>query len=321
MEKYNLVIIGAGICGLTAAYSAASEGIDKILVLEKEEDEGGICNQFIHTGFGKDIIGEEVTAPEFVDFVKHKVSEYSDAVTVKINSNVLSINEKKEIEYVNPEEGIKKVCAEAVILATGIKERYIKDISISTNYITGIFTIGEAQKIINLDGFMPGKAPVIMAKNKWSFLLARRLVLEGAEIKGIILEKSFEDVKTEEIEDIMIGMEFPIYEYSEITRINSNSRIESVIVKNLKNSAEEEISCDSLLITMDMQADLKTLEKLPLKLQEKDNLVEVNEKYETSIDGIFACGGIIYGKEIMNKKDISGIECGIQAGKYIKNKK
>lgn len=151
MPNYELIIIGAGIAGMTAAIGARERGIKKILMLEKESNVGGIINQCIHNGFGEKLIGEKVTGPEYICHIEKQLEKAN--VDVVLNANVLDITREKVVTYVSPKDGVKDESAGAIILAMGAKEKYSGNFLIPTNGLTGIFTVGEAQRIVNLEGY------------------------------------------------------------------------------------------------------------------------------------------------------------------------
>jgi len=315
MPNYDLVIIGAGIAGMTAAIGAAKEGIKKILIIERESYVGGIINQFIHNEFGKKLIGELVTGPEYVDFVERQINELG--IQIVLNTTVLDVTKDKVITYVNSEEGVKDITARSIIFAMGAKERYSGNVVIPTNGLTGIFTVGEAHRIINLEGYLPGRKTIIIAKDKWGFIVARRLIIEAGSIEGIVIEKTFKEMADAEIVSIIDGFDIPIIQNSRVIEIEGNNRIEKVKIMNLTNEAIEEKECDSLLLSVGFFPETLIIKKLNLKMNNEIAGPEVMD-FETSIDGLFACGNIIHGENVFHMKETDGIECGIKVAQYIK---
>lgn len=315
MSNYNLIVIGAGIAGMTAALGAAKSGIEKILIIEKEPFVGGIINQCIHNGFGRKLIGECVTGPEYIQYIKEEIQKQN--IDLILNSNVLDISSNRVVTYVSPTEGVKEVSANAVIFAMGAREKYSGNIMISTNTLTGIFTVGEAQRIVNLDGYIPGKNAIITAKDRWGFLLARRLIIEGGKISAVILEEDYESIKTDEIHGIVEGFDIPIIDKSRIIGIEGNTRINSVKLLNLENGIIIDKVCDCLLLSVGFIPETGRLKKLKVEIDEKTLAPKVND-YMTSVSGFFACGNIIYGEEALKIYEIDGIECGEKVAEYIK---
>lgn len=315
MPNYDLIIIGAGIAGMTAAIGAAKSGVKKILILERECNVGGIINQCIHNGFGEKIVGEEVTGPEYINFVEKQL-EKTD-VEIILNANVLGVTREKVVTYVNPKYGVKEESAGAVIFAMGSKERYRGNIIIPANLLTGIFTVSEVHRIVNLEGYLPGRKTVIVAKDKCGFIIARRLLIEGGSLEGIILEGTFDEIKNNEIEKIVAGFDMPIIENSKVIGVEGKSRIEKVKIINLNDNKIIEKECDSLLMSVGFIPENFLLKKIGIELDENTLGPKVLD-FKTSLDGFFACGNIIYGEAAFNMEEIDGIECGIKASEYIK---
>lgn len=317
MPEYDLIIIGAGIAGMTAAIGATREGIKKILVIEREASVGGIVNQFIHNGFGEEFLGYPVTGPEYVDFIEQRLKRLG--VEVLLNTTVLEITENKVVTYVNSDEGVKDVTAKGIILAMGAKEEYFGNIVIPINGLTGIFAIGEAQRIINLEGYLPGRRTMIIAKDKWAFIVARRLVIEGGKIEGIVIEKPFEEMIDEEIHNIIDGFDIPIIENSRVVEIQGKTRIEKMKIINLESKLICEKECDSLLLSGSFIPETAIIKNLKLSINNK-TLGPEETDYQTSLGGFFACGNIAYGENALMMKALNGIECGEKAAQYVVNK-
>ena len=315
MPSYDLIVIGAGIAGMTAALGAAKSGIEKILIIEKEASAGGIINQCIHNGFGKKFIGECVTGPEYIQFIKDEIEKQN--IDIILNSNVLDINRDRMVTYVSPSEGVKEVSASAIIFAMGAREKYSGNIMISTNTLTGIFTVRESQRIVNLDGYITGRNAVITAKDRWGFLLARRLIIEGGIVSAVVLEQDFKSVETDEIHNIIEGFDIPIIDNSRIIGIEGNTRINKVKLLNLKDKTTMDKECDCLLLSVGFIPESSRLKKLNIDIDERTLGPRVKD-YMTSTDGFFACGNIIYGEDALKISEIDGIECGEKAAEYIK---
>lgn len=315
MPNYDLIVIGAGIAGMTAALSAAKSGIKKILIIEKESTVGGIINQCIHNGFGETLMGERVTGPEYIEFIKDNIK--NENIELIVNSNVLDISRDKVITYVNPNEGVKEASANVIILALGAREQYSGNVMFSTNLLTGIFTVGEAQRIVNLYGYIPGRNAVITAKDKWGFLLARRLIIEGGSISAVVLEDDFKSLENEEILNIIDGFNIPVIDKARVIGIDGKTRVSSVTLQSLEDGSTLKKECDCLLISVSFIPNIGIVKKLNMDTDPNTLGIKVSD-YMTSIDGVFACGNIIYGKEVFNMSDVNGIECGKKAAEYIK---
>lgn len=317
MPEYDLIIIGAGIAGMTAAIGAAREGIEKILVIEREARVGGIINQFIHNGFGEEFLGQPVTGPEYVDFIEQRLENLG--IEILLNTTVLEIDENKTVTYVNSEEGVKEVTSRGIILAMGAKEEYFGNVVIPINGLTGIFAVGEAHRIINLEGYLPGRRTVIIAKDKWAFIVARRLLIEGGKIEGVVIEKPFEEMIDEEIHNIIDGFNIPIIESSRVVEIQGKTRIEKMKIMNLESKIICEKECDSLLLSGSYIPEISIIKNLKLKINNETLGLEAGN-YETSLEGFFACGNVMYGEKALSMSESNGIECGEKAAQYVINK-
>lgn len=316
MPDYDLIVIGAGISGMTAAIGAANEGLEKILVIEKEACVGGIINQCIHNGFGEKFMGEPVTGPEYVDFIEKELVA-NPQIELLLNTTVLDSTSEKKVTYVNSKDGVKSITAGAIIFSMGANEKYSGRIVFPTNGLTGIFTVGEAHKIINLEGYLPGRNAVIVVKDKWGFIVARRLSIEGGNIVCIVIEKSFEEIVDEEILDIIDGFEAEIIENSRVVEIEGKTRIEKLKIKNLNDQSIQERECDSLLLSVAFLPEISILKKLNLDIDRRILGIKVSE-FKTSLDGFFACGNIIYGEDAFHMAEADGMECGVKAAQYVK---
>lgn len=314
MPNYELIIIGAGIAGMTAAIGARERGIKKILILEKESNVGGLINQCIHNGFGEKLIGENVTGPEYIYHIEKQLEKAN--VDVVLNANVIDITREKVVTYVSPKDGVKDESAGVIIFAMGAKEKYSGSFLIPTNGLTGIFTVGEAQRIVNLEGYLPGKKTIIIAKDKWGFIMARRLIIEGGNVEGVILENEFNKIVNSEIESIIDGFNIPIIENSKVINVEGKTRVQKIKIMNLNDKRITEKECDSLLLSVGFVPEISILRKLKINFDDKTLGPKVTD-FKTSLDGFFACGNIIYGEAALNMEEINGTECGIKAAEYI----
>ncbi|GAA0069730.1 NAD(P)/FAD-dependent oxidoreductase [Clostridium sardiniense] len=314
MKKYDLVVIGGGISGMTATLAALQNGIKNILLIEREDEFGGILNQCIHNGFGKSYIEDEVTGPEFIEFIRLKLNKYE--FDKKKKTSVLNVSNGKVVTYVNEKDGVRDVKAKAIILATGCRERYTGNVLTPTNKFTGIFTIGNAHRFINLEGVLPGKNPVIIANNKWALILARRLEIEGGKVAALIINEESGFKLTDKNKDILEGFDINILENIKLLDIDGNKRINKVKLLDKKTEEIKEITCDSLFLSVGYYPELGMVKELNIKINEDTN-TPVVDNYETSEPGIFACGNIIYGKECIEMEDINGYDAGLVASNYI----
>lgn len=312
MNKYDIVIIGSGASGLSAGISALQCGIKSVLILEKEDVLGGNLNLFIDNGFGEYYLNKVVTGPELGSFL---IKDYKSlGGQYKIDTMVLEINRDKIITYVNPNEGLQEIKAEAIILAAGCREKYTGNIMVPIHKFTGIFTIGAAHRLVNYNGYLPGKKSIICGSNICTLILARRLVIEGAEVKGIVTErKSF---NRDEL-DIINGFNIPIIYRSEVVEIEGEERINLAKIKNEETDEITSVECDSLILSVGYLPDTDFIRKMSVMMS-GDKIY--NEDNCTSVDGIFICGTMDTGISGLFKSGESGIKVGKQVAKLILEK-
>lgn len=313
MNQYDLIVVGGGISGMTAALAALDKGIGNILILEREDALGGVLNQCIHNGFGKIILNAEVTGPEYINFIEEKIN--ADSVHIKLQANVLEIEEDMIVRYVSP-DGVIEVKGNAIILASGCRERYTGNIAIPTNSFTGIYTVGNAHRTITQEGYMPGKYPVIVANSKWGIILARRLVIEGAKIQGLLIDENENFTFNQDVEEFLNGFNIPIIKKCKVIEALGEERIEEVKIEEEDTNNIIGIPCDCLILSVGYFPEKDIIKNLKLEINAYTKGPKVDD-YETSIEGIFACGNLIYGVHALNEKGIDGFIAGEKAADYI----
>ena len=310
MNKYDLIIVGAGASGLSAGVSALKSGIKSVLILEKEDVLGGNLNLFIDNGFGEYYLNNIVTGPELGSIL---IKDYKElGGEYKVNTRVLEINRDKIITYVNPNEGIQEVEANAIILAAGCREKYTGNIMIHIHKFTGIFTTGAAHRLVNYSGYLPGKEVIITGDDMWTFILARRLVIEGANLKGIVTERKC--FNRDEL-DIVNGFNIPIIYTSEVIEIEGEERVNLAKVKNIETEEITSIECDSLILSVGYLPDNDFIRKMSL-IMDGDRIYSENNK--TSVEGIFITGTMEKGITDLFKSGENGFKVGKQVAKYLK---
>lgn len=316
MKEYELIVIGGGVAGMSASIAAKQNGVNDILLIEREERLGGIVNQCIHNGFGKKVLGTKVTGPEYIEYLKKDII----ALNIKYNLNtmVLRISHDNIITFVNPDEGMQQAKAKAIIVATGSREMYTGRINIINSKITGVYTIGTAQQFVNIHGYLPGKEIVIVGSNEISILVARRLIIEGAKIKAIVEDEKDITCKSSKIKNLIDIFSIPVLTSSAVTELIGNDRIEKVKVSSLdeENEYTEYIDCDCVLLAVDWIAETNLLRELKIDLSEGQTAI-VNNNMMTERKGIFCCGNVIHCYGYADDTTMEGIKTGKSAANYI----
>lgn len=308
---YDLIIIGAGVAGMTAAIAANENGVDNILLIERDREVGGLLNQCIHSGFGKSIFKTEFTGPEYIHVLRNKL-EYNN-VNVKLDTEVLDVSDDKVITYLNPDEGMQCVEAKSIILASGCREQYTGSIEFESKNLLGIFTCEDAHRIINFEGYLPGKEPIITVSNNWDLFIVKRFIIEGARVKSLIINTSESFKFTDEEKSIILGMDLSFIIDGRIIEVIGDKRIQGVKIYDKYNNESTIIACDSLIMSVNHFPEIGYININSIKDNKKINL----HNYKTSINGIFACGNVTYGNSVWKERDIDGIVSGIEAAKYI----
>lgn len=324
MEKIDLVIIGGGPAGMSAAVSARENGIENILILERDEKLGGILRQCIHNGFGLHKFGEELTGPEYAYRYEQKVKEMK--IPYMLNTMVLSISEDKIVTAVNPEKGIFTIDAKAIILAMGCRERPRGALNIAGRRPSGIFTAGTAQKFVNMRGAMPGKKVVILGSGDIGLIMARRMTLEGAKVEAVCELMPYSGGLARNIEQCLNDFDIPLLLSHTVIDIHGKDRLEGVTIAKVDDNrqpikgTERHIECDTLLLSVGLLPENELTVGAGIEMDNITGGAIVSQDRETSIPGVFACGNVLHVHDLVDFVSDEAEIAGKSAASYINNK-
>ena len=322
--KKELVIIGGGPAGMAAAVAAHEAGVKDILILERDNSLGGILRQCIHNGFGLHRFGEELTGPEYAFKYEQMVRELG--IPFMLDTMVIEVSDQKVVTAMNRENGIFTIEADAVILAMGCRERPKGALNIAGTRPAGIYTAGTAQKFVNMKGYMPGKKVVILGSGDIGLIMARRMTLEGAEVKSVCELMPYSGGLARNIEQCLNDFNIPLRLSHTVVDIHGKDRLEGVTIARVDENrrpikeSEEYIPCDTLLLSCGLIPENELTKGAGITLDRVTGGASVNGERETEIEGIFACGNVLHVHDLVDYVSEESAIAGKAAAKYIAGK-
>lgn len=323
MKNYDLVIVGGGPAGLAAAVSARDHGIESILIIERDKELGGILNQCIHNGFGLHTFKEELTGPEYASRFIEQVLERG--IEYKLNTMVMDISSDKKVTAMNREDGMFEIQAKAIILAMGCRERSRGALNIPGYRPAGIFSAGTAQRLVNMEGYMPGREVVILGSGDIGLIMARRMTLEGAKVKVVAELMPYSGGLKRNIVQCLNDFDIPLKLSHTVVDIEGKERIEAVTIAKVGADrkpipgTEERYTCDTLLLSCGLIPENELSKSVGIAIHPVTSGPIVGDNLETSIDGIFACGNVLHVHDLVDYVSQEATSAGKNAAYYIKN--
>lgn len=321
--RYDLVVIGGGPGGLAAAIEARNNGVENILVIERDKELGGILQQCIHNGFGLHEFKEELTGPEYAERFIKKLKEKN--IEYKLDTMVLEVTPEKIVHAINTVDGYMMIEAKAIVLAMGCRERTRGAISIPGERPSGVFTAGTAQRFINMEGYMVGKKVLILGSGDIGLIMARRMTLEGAEVQAVVELMPFSGGLARNIAQCLNDYNIPLYLSHTVVDIKGKERVEGVTIakvdenRRLIPGTEIEYECDTLLLSVGLIPENDISRKTGIVIDRRTSGPVVNEMMETSIPGIFACGNVVHVHDLVDFVSAEARKAGKAAAKFVKD--
>ncbi len=321
MTKHDLTIIGGGPAGIAAAIEAYKNGIEDIVILERDIELGGILNQCIHDGFGLHHFKRQLTGPEYSELVIAELKK--TAAKVLNNTMVLKIKEDNTVCAINPRDGYLEIKSRAVVLAMGCRERTRGAIRIHGSRPAGIFAAGTAQRLINIDGLLPGKRAVILGSGDIGLIMARRMTLAGAKVEAVLEIMPYSNGLSRNIAQCLDDFNIPLMLSTTITKVHGQDRVEGVTIASVDKNlvpipdTEKFIHCDTVLLSVGLIPENEISRQAQIEIDKTTNGPFVGELRQTSRPGVFACGNVLHVHDLVDFVSQEGVLAGSGAAKYI----
>jgi len=325
----SIVIVGGGPAGLAAAVSAKNAGVENVLILERDKELGGILNQCIHNGFGLHTFKEELTGPEYAARYIEQVKE--QRISYLLNTMVVDISVsktetgKKIVTAMNREKGLFEIKTDAVILAMGCRERPRGALNIPGYRPAGIYSAGTAQRLVNIEGKMPGKEVVILGSGDIGLIMARRMTLEGAKVKVVAELMPYSGGLKRNIVQCLDDYGIPLKLSHTVVDIDGKERVKGIVLAQVDEKlkpikgTEEYIPCDTLLLSCGLIPENELSAGLGVSMNPVTNGPVVNESLETDVEGVFACGNVLHVHDLVDYVSREATACGLNAANYVQN--
>ena len=317
---YDLIVVGGGPAGLSAACAAWDNGLRKILIVERDHELGGILNQCIHNGFGLHYFKEELTGPEYAGRFIQLLGQ--TGVEVRLDAMVLEVTPDRQVHMVSKKEGYRVEQARSIVLAMGCRERTRGAIGIPGSRPAGVYTAGAAQRYVNMEGWMPGRRVVILGSGDIGLIMARRMTLEGAEVLACVEVMPYSGGLNRNIVQCLDDYGIPLYLSHTVTDIRGERRVEQVVVSQVDErrnpipGTEMVFDCDTLLLSVGLIPENELTRQAGIEMDRRTSGAVVYENMETSIPGIFACGNVCHVHDLVDFVTAESQRAGEAAARY-----